>query len=223
MRIQLGENNIITKDGLRYLDAILKTALPAPSEPVDIQAVQWSAEPPLIRGTVTDPTTGTPFEVRITCRQPEHEPDVLIPQTLELDDTVVFPLSPLNEAYVLAALEEPEEQPRCQAGNRYASLLDSQMLQVFQTTLELDVEIDDATRKLEESILLWMEKRTASIDMDSAKLLAPRLLRNVKRVYMHGPARNKVMVEYHDGSTQLFREMFQPWRIELCYEILSII
>lgn len=223
MNIQLGENNVITKDSLRYLDAILKTALPASPEPVDIQSVQWSAEPPLIHGTVTDPTTGTAFEARITCRQSEHEPDILIPQTLELDDTIVFPLSPLNEAYVLAALEEPDNQPRCQAGNKYATLMDSPTLQVFQTTLEMDVQIDNVTRKLEESILLWMERNTQSIDMDNAAMLAPRLLRSIKRVYMHGPARNKVMVEYHDGSTQLFREMLEPWRIELCYEILSIV
>lgn len=93
--------------------------------------------------------------------------------------------------------------------------------------MDFDYYMAKLQTTLQESILLWMESNaTLSVDMSSQDINTdhiPENQFNIKRVYMHGPARNHVMVEFNDNTTVDFMKVNISMQISITEDILSIL
>lgn len=158
-----------------------------------------------------------------------------------LDSPLNYQLSPLHEMYILAAVESSEEPRQKREPHSQLSAC-SKLIQemynddpdydynmpvpkVFFSKLDFDTYMSNVSVTLEESILLWMESTgRLSVNMDDEGILVPTVLTNdIKRVYMHGAARNQVRVELQNGDIREFRNMPASAQVEICNEILSIL
>jgi hypothetical protein len=169
---------------------------------------------------------------------------IVIDNPEKLDKPLTYQLSPLHELYVIAAAEAMEPQPKTLLRKETHSQLSacSKLIQeiysddpdydsnmpvpkVFFSKLDFDTYMSNLSVTLEESILLWMESTgRLSVNMDDESILVPTILKNnIKRVYMHGAARNQVRVELHNGDIHEFRNMSAAVQVEICNEILSIL
>ena len=166
---------------------------------------------------------------------------IVIDNPEKLDTPLVYQLSPLHEMYILAAVESSEEPRQKREPHSQLSAC-SKLIQemynddpdydsnmpvpkVFFSKLDFDTYMSNLSVTLEESILLWMESTgRLSVNMDDEGILVPTILKNnIKRVYMHGAARNQVRVELNDGDIREFRNMSAAVQVEICNEILSIL
>ena len=166
---------------------------------------------------------------------------IVIDNPEKLDTPLVYQLSPLHEMYILAAVESSEEPRQKREPHSQLSAC-SKLIQemynddpdydsnmpvpkVFFSKLDFDTYMSNVSVTLEESILLWMESTgRLSVNMDDEGILVPTILKNnIKRVYMHGAARNQVRVELHNGDIHEFRNMSASVQVEICNEILSIL
>jgi len=166
---------------------------------------------------------------------------IVIDNPEKLDTPLVYQLSPLHEMYILAAVESSEEPKQKREPHSQLSAC-SKLIQemynddpdydsnmpvpkVFFSKLDFDTYMSNVSVTLEESILLWMESTgRLSVNMDDEGILVPTILKNnIKRVYMHGAARNQVRVELHNGDIHEFRNMTASVQVEICNEILSIL
>jgi len=166
---------------------------------------------------------------------------IVIDNPEKLDTPLVYQLSPLHEMYILAAVESSEEPRQKREPHSQLSAC-SKLIQemynddpdydsnmpvpkVFFSKLDFDTYMSNLSVTLEESILLWMESTgRLSVNMDDEDILVPTILKNnIKRVYMHGAARNQVRVELHNGDIHEFRNMSAAVQVEICNEILSIL
>ena len=166
---------------------------------------------------------------------------IVIDNPEKLDTPLVYQLSPLHEMYILAAVESSEEPRQKREPHSQLSAC-SKLIQemynddpeydsnmpvpkVFFSKLDFDTYMSNLSVTLEESILLWMESTgRLSVNMDDEGILVPTILKNnIKRVYMHGAARNQVRVELHNGDIHEFRNMSAAVQVEICNEILSIL
>lgn len=166
---------------------------------------------------------------------------IVIDNPEKLDTPLVYQLSPLHEMYILAAVESSEEPKQKREPHSQLSAC-SKLIQemynddpdydsnmpvpkVFFSKLDFDTYMSNVSVTLEESILLWMESTgRLSVNMDDEGILVPTILKNsIKRVYMHGAARNQVRVERHNGDILEFRNMSAAFQVEICNEILSIL
>lgn len=166
---------------------------------------------------------------------------IVIDNPEKMDMPLVYQLSPLHEMYILAAVESSEEPQQKREPHSQLSAC-SKLIQemynddpdydsnmpvpkVFFSKLDFDEYMSNVSVTLEESILLWMESTgRLSVNMDDEGILVPTILKNnIKRVYMHGAARNQVRVELHNGDIHEFRNMSAAVQVEICNEILSIL
>ena len=166
---------------------------------------------------------------------------IVIDNPEKLDTPLVYQLSPLHEMYILAAVESSEEPRQKREPHSQLSAC-SKLIQemynddpeydsnmpvpkVFFSKLDFDTYMSNLSVTLEESILLWMESTgRLSVNMDDEGILVPTILKNnIKRVYMHGAARNQVRVELHNGDIHEFKNMSAAVQVEICNEILSIL
>lgn len=168
---------------------------------------------------------------------------IVIDNPEKLDKPLTYQLSPLHELYVIAAAEANEPEPRLQNREVHSQLSAcSKLIQeiysddpdydanmpvpkVFFSKLDFDIYMSNLSVTLEESILLWMESTgQLSVNLDDDGILVPTILKNnIKRVYMHGAARNQVRVEMLNGDIREFRNMSASIQTEICNEILSIL
>lgn len=166
---------------------------------------------------------------------------IVIDNPEKLDKPLTYQLSPLHELYVIAAAEADDPHPEKREPHSQLSAC-SKLIQemynddpdydsnmpvpkVFFSKLDFDAYMSNVSVTLEESILLWMESTgRLSVNMDDEGILVPTILKNsIKRVYMHGAARNQVRVELHNGDILEFRNMSAAFQVEICNEILSIL
>lgn len=165
---------------------------------------------------------------------------IVIDNPEKLDMPLTYQLSPLHELYVIAAAEANEPEPRKEVHSQLGAC--SKLIQeiysdnpeydpnmpvpkVFFSKLDFDDYMSNLSVTLEESILLWMESTgRLSVNLDDEGILVPTILKNtIKRVYMHGAARNQVRVELQNGDIREFRNMSAAVQVEICNEILSIL
>lgn len=166
---------------------------------------------------------------------------IVIDNPEKLDKPLNYQLSPLHELYIMAAVEADDSHPEKREVHSQLSAC-SKLIQeiysdnpeydpnmpvpkVFFSKLDFDDYMSNLSVTLEESILLWMESTgRLSVNMDDDGILVPTILKNnIKRVYMHGAARNQVRVELHNGDIREFRNMSPTFQVEICNEILSIL
>ncbi|MBQ2175580.1 MAG: hypothetical protein II453_11135 [Alphaproteobacteria bacterium] len=166
---------------------------------------------------------------------------IVIDNPEKLDKPLTYQLSPLHELYVIAAAESSEESKQKREPHSQLSAC-SKLIQemysddpdydsnmpvpkVFFSKLDFDAYMSNVSVTLEESILLWMESTgRLSVNLDDDGILVPTILKNnIKRVYMHGAARNQVRVELLNGDIREFRNMTASIQVEICNEILSIL
>lgn len=197
-----------------------------------------------ISGTIDDRLTVTPvvtWSSIDTCRLTDIQVD-----GAELTKLKSFPVTPINEVYILATLEAHEPTPRLLNRKEAHSQLSaySKLVQAmyqddpdydpnlpvpktFFTKLDFDVYMSNLSVTLQESILLWMESTgRLSVNMNDTDINVQPLANakyNIKRIYMSGPARNKITIEFEDNSTTDFGNLTTSLQVELCNEILSIL
>lgn len=181
--------------------------------------------------------------VKGTCIDSDIQLESIVIDGDSLDKPLNYQLSPIHELYILATVEASEE-PRLLNKREVHSQLSacSKLIQeiysddpaydanmpvpkVFFSKLDFDAYMSNVSVTLEESILLWMESTgRLSVNMDDEGILVPTILKNnIKRVYMHGAARNQVIIELHNGDINEFRNMSAAVQVEICNEILSIL
>lgn len=166
---------------------------------------------------------------------------IVIDNPEKLDTPLTYQLSPLHEMYILAAVEADDPHPEKREPHSQLSACsklvqeiyngdpdydsDMPVPKVFFSKLDFDTYMSNLSVTLEESILLWMESTgRLSVNMDDEGILVPAILKNsIRRVYMHGAARNQVRVELHNGDIREFRNMSAAFQVEICNEILSIL
>lgn len=166
---------------------------------------------------------------------------VVIDNPVKLQNTVNYQFSPIHELYIMATAEankpqETKREPHSQlsACSRLVQEIysdnpdyDSNMPvpKVFFSKLDFDTYMSNLSVTLQESILLWMESTgQLSVNMDDENISVPTMLKNnIKRIYMHGAARNNIKVELLNGNTQDFHNMSASIQMEICNEILSIL
>lgn len=238
------DNNNISDDSIDILNATVITALPD-GFPIDTQNIDWSLDTtidkhiPVITGKY-----GT--ETFIKPRYVIHIPDGTIQLTgmhidsISLASPINFKVTPLNEVYILGKLEDKEPKKRQVHSQLSAcsnliqemysnipgyNVEESQIPKVFFTKFDLDFYLANLAVTLEESILLWMESTgKLSVNMNDESINMPRLMeKSIKRVFMFGPARNKVKVEFNNGDKKDFSLMTPSAQVEICSEILSIL
>ena len=243
------QNNELIPESLDLLNATVLVAKPMGLEIIP-ESIDWklhilseldqSTTVPVIQGSNSDELSFTPK----TIAHPGNEFLELTGMTIDgpqLPEPVNYRVTPLTETYILAKLEEihPRKPVReTQSQLSACSKLIQEMYKddedyninkpvpkVFFSKLDLDFYMSRLAVKLEESILLWMESTgRLSVNMNDQDILVPHLLENhIKRIYMFGPARNKVKVEFHNGDTKDFSLMTPSVQVELCNEILSIL
>ena len=197
-----------------------------------------------ISGTIDDRLTVTPvvtWSSIDTCRLTNIQVD-----GAELTKLESFPVTPINEVYILATLEAHEPTPRLLNRKEPHSQLSaySKLVQAmyqddpdydpnlpvpktFFTKVDFDVYMSNLSVTIQESILLWMESTgRLSVNMDDTDINVQPLANtkyNIKRIYMSGPARNKITIEYNNNATTDFSNLTPSLQVELCNEILSIL
>ena len=178
--------------------------------------------------------------VKGTCVESDIQLESIVIDGDSLDKPLNYQLSPIHELYILAAVEASEEPNKREVHSQLSAC--SKLIQeiysdnpeydpnmpvpkVFFSKLDFDDYMSNLSVTLEESILLWMESTgRLSVNMDDDGILVPTILKNnIKRVYMHGAARNQVRVELHNGDIREFRNMSPTFQVEICNEILSIL
>lgn len=238
------DNNKISYDSINILNATVITALPD-GFPIDSENIEWSLDNTIDRHIpVITGKYGT--ETFIKPRYVIHIPDGTIQLTgmiinsTALVSPVHFKVTPMNEIYILGKIEskEPEKRQVHSQLSACSKLIqemysdipgynveESQIPKVFFTKLDLDFYLANLAVTLEESILLWMESTgKLSVNMNDEAINMPRILeKSIKRVFMFGPARNKVKVEFNNGDQKDFSLMTPSAQVEICSEILSIL
>lgn len=241
------DNNNISDDSIDILNATVITALPD-GFPIDTKNIDWSLNKTIDKHipVITGKRIIDGIETFIKPRYVIHIPDGTIQLTgMHIDSTALaspvnFKVTPLNEVYILGKLEskEPEKRQAQSQLTACSNLIqemysdipgynveESQIPKVFFTKFDLDYYLANLAVTLEESILLWMESTgRPSVNMNDDGINMPKLVeKSIKRVFMFGPARNKVKVEFHNGDQKDFSLMTPSAQVEICSEILSIL
>jgi len=200
---------------------------------------------PVIVGQGSE-TENNPADYTITVRASCINDDiqlesVVIDNPIKFQNPINYQFSPIHELYIMATAEanKPQEikrEPHSQlsACSRLVQEIysdnpdyDSNMPvpKVFFSKLDFDTYMSNLSVTLQESILLWMESTgQLSVNMDDENISVPTMLKNnIKRIYMHGAARNQIKVELLNGNTQDFHNMSASVQTEICNEILSIL
>lgn len=232
-----------TEYDLKLLGAIAKAAAPKELD-IDQSSIQWhvtmvnltNSSIPIIIGLNT--ANNTTVTLKAAMDNGTVRLDWAVVDSPKLETPAQYQLSPLNEIAVMSALDaEPQqEQPRTALATKMDFMkelysddddysIDLPVPKVFFTELDMEFYMSKLTKTLEESILLWMEcSGRLSVDMDDPDILFQHLLKkDIKRIYMHGTARNQVRVELHDGTAREFSSLNPSIQVEICREILSII
>lgn len=233
------ENNIIPDETKHILDSMFLTTLEhynfhdAASE----IPVNWFLVDNKVRGSQEN----GPYSAKLTL----DKDDNIQKMTVEhIDDKTkrIFTLAiyPMTEMLVLSKLQshDTDNRPTSQLGNHMRLIqamyqddpdysVDKPVPNVFFTKMDFDYYMAKLQTTLQESILLWMESNaTLSVDMSSQDINTdhiPGKQFNIKRVYMHGPARNHVMVEFNDNTTADFMKLNISMQISITEDILSIL
>ena len=240
------KDNQLTSDSIDLLNASALAAMPMGLElhaeradwTVDfILGTAWSYLVPVIKGKLDDLILVPKYVIHA-----EEGFLELVSMTIDgpqLTQQINYKVTPLSEVYILAKLEDKKPEKRqvhSQLGacsnliqEMYANDddydINKPVPKVFFTKLDLDYYLANLAVTLEESILLWMESTgRLSVNMNDDGINMPKLLEKaVKRVFMFGPARNKVKVEFNNGDQKDFSLMTPSAQLEICSEILSIL
>jgi hypothetical protein len=240
------KNNQLTSDSIDLLNASVLVAMPMGLElhaeradwTVDfILGTAWSCLVPVIKGKLDDLILVPKYVIHA-----EEGFLELVSMTIDgpqLTQQINYKVTPLSEVYILAKLEDKKPEKRqvhSQLGacsnliqEMYANDddydINKPVPKVFFTKLDLDYYLANLAVTLEESILLWMESTgRLSVNMNDDGINMPRRLeKTIKRVFMFGPARNKVKVEFNNGDQKDFSLMTPSAQLEICSEILSIL
>ena len=245
--IKIKDCHITTKD-INILNSAVHEAFKEANMDVELHDIHWRCQILTIDGTKIPVIVGTEenhvytIAVKGSCADSDIQLEsIVIDNPEKLDTPLVYQLSPLHEMYILAAVESSEEPQQKREPHSQLSAC-SKLIQemynddpdydsnmpvpkVFFSKLDFDTYMSNVSVTLEESILLWMESTgRLSVNMDDEGILVPTILKNnIKRVYMHGAARNQVRVELHNGDIHEFRNMSAAVQVEICNEILSIL
>jgi hypothetical protein len=233
------ENNIIPDETKHILDSMFLTTLEHYNfhDEASEMPVNWF----LVDNKVTGSQENGPYSAKLTL----DKDDNIQKMTVERNDNTskhLFTLSiyPMTEMLVLSKLQshDTDDRPASQLGNHMRLIqamyqddpdysIDKPVPNVFFTKMDFDYYMAKLQTTLQESILLWMESNaTLSVDMSSQDINTehiPGNQFNVKRVYMHGPARNHVMVEFNDNTTVDFMKVNISMQISITEDILSIL
>lgn len=233
------ENNIIPDETRHILDSMFLTTLEhynfhdADSE----MPVNWFLVDNKVRGSQKN----GPYTAKLTL----DKDDNIEKMTVEHNDhkskhLFTLAIYPMTEMLVLSKLQshDTDDRPTSQLGNHMRLIqamyqddpdysLEKPVPNVFFTKMDFDYYMAKLQTTLQESILLWMESNTTlSVDMSSQDINThhiPGKQFNIKRVYMHGPARNHVMVEFNDNTTADFMSLNISIQTAITEDILSIL
>jgi hypothetical protein len=229
-------NNELTPHDISILNATALTFLPNGAE-TNPDTLQWSMDNLQIKALGQNSTS-------LTASFIPHTDDGFLELTgmtidgPDMQKPLKCNITPLSEAIILSKLPAPEDntrQPQSQlcACSKLVQAIYSQenpqeplgTPKVFFTKFDLDDYLANLAVTLQESILLFMESTNLlSIDMDFDGINTPHIMApKIKRIFMFGPARNKLMLELHDGSHRDFSSITPSAQVEICSEILSIV
>ena len=210
-------DNKLTVSSQNILDTAVETALNA-----SLESIRWT-----ISDEIIGLGTSENILYRISCNGDWNDDKSAFSLTgLKFESTekpiFEYQITPLNEYYIQSQLVPDEHEPQSQLGRRAEVIQDMFESDIDKcTTPKAFLNIFDFDHywsrlkvTLEESILFWMECNTASIKLDDDP--------NIDRVYMFGAARNQVIVDFKDGTTEAFRHLNPSTQVEICYKILSI-
>lgn len=246
--IKIKNCNITTKD-IDILNTATKIALEEAKLDVGLFDIHWNCKILDIDGMKIPVILGQGYEsekrlftiaVKGTCVESDIQLEAIVIDGDSLEKPLIYQLSPIHEMYILAAVEASEEPRKREVHSQLSAC--SKLIQeiysddpdydpnmpvpkVFFSKLDFDDYMSNLSVSLEESILLWMESTgRLSVNMDDEGILVPAILKNtIHRVYMHGAARNQVLVELSDETIHEFRNMPPAFQVEICNEILSIL
>lgn len=233
------ENNNIPDETKHILDSMFLTTLEHHNfhDAASEIPVNWFLVDNKVRGSQEN----GPYTAKLTL----DKDDNIKKMTVERDDhksTHLFTLAiyPMTEMLVLSKVQsnDTDDRPTSQLGNHMRLIqamyqddpeysLEKPVPNVFFTKMDFDYYMAKLQTTLQESILLWMESNsTLSVDMSSQDINTdhiPGKQFNIKRVYMYGPARNHVMVEFNDNTTADFMKLNISLQISITEDILSIL
>ncbi len=233
------ENNIIPDETKRILDSMFLTTLEHYNfhDTASEIPVNWC----LVDNKVTGLQDNGPYTAKLTLDKDDNIKKITVERDVH-KSTHLFSLSiyPMTELLVLSKLQshDTDDRPTSQLGNHMRLIqamyqddpdysIDKPVPNVFFTKMDFDYYMAKLQTTLQESILLWMESNaTLSVDMSSKDINTnhiPGNQFNVKRVYMHGPARNHVMVEFNDNTTADFMGLNISIQTAITEDILSIL
>lgn len=233
------ENNIIPDETKHLLDSMFLTALEHHNvaNADSIAPMNWYLVDNKPQGSNDDGSykayVNTTKDDNVTKMTVEHMDD-------EAKSILTLAIYPMTEMLVLSKLQshDTDDRPTSQLGNHMRLIqamyqddpdysVDKPVPNVFFTKMDFDYYMAKLQTTLQESILLWMESNaTLSVDMSSQDINTehiPGNQFNIKRVYMHGPARNHVMVEFNDNTTVDFMKLNISMQISITEDILSIL
>lgn len=249
--IKIKDCHITTKD-IDILNSAVREAFKEANMDAELHDIHWrcqiltidNSKIPVIVGQECNTEENHVYTIAVkgSCVDSDIQLEsIVIDNPEKLDMPLVYQLSPLHEMYILAAVESSEEPKQKREPHSQLSAC-SKLIQemyndnpdydsnmpvpkVFFSKLDFDTYMSNLSVTLEESILLWMESTgRLSVNMDDEGILVPHTLKNnIKRVYMHGAARNQVRVEMVNGDIHEFRNMSAAVQVEICNEILSIL
>lgn len=242
------KDNILTSDSIDILNATVVTALPEGFH-IDTNDINWTMDTtldkhsPVITGEYVNQESNI-----VTVFKPHYVVNIqdgsvqftdMNITSMELHSPVNYKVTPLSEVYILSKLKDkkPEKRHVHSQLSACANLIkemytddedydiNKPIPKLFFTKIDMDCYLGNLAVTLEESILFWMESTgRLSVSMDDSGInTAKRLAKSVKRVFMFGPARNKVKVEFIDGDEKDFSLMPPSAQVEICNEILSIL
>jgi hypothetical protein len=247
--IKIKDFHITTKD-IGILNSAVHEAFKEANVDVELHDIHWRCQILNIDGIKIPVILGQnhgseenlyTIAVKGSCADSDIQLESIVIDSQLLDKPLNYQLSPLHEMYILAAVEsseEPKQKREVHSQLSACSKLIQEMYnddpdydsnmpvpKVFFSKLDFDTYMSNLSVTLEESILLWMESTgQLSVNMDDDTILVPHILKNnIKRIYMHGAARNQVKVELHDKQTYDFKNMSAAVQVEICNEILSIL
>lgn len=185
---------------------------------------------------------GTDYSACLACAYTEGliRLDGITVDSSSFEAPVSYRMTPMREINILSQIPDlapARPEPRSQLG-AYMDMMDEifndtcsddQELEipvpkVFDSALAMDEYMSRLAVTLQESILLWMEcSGQLAVSMDDDNILAPLLKDSIKRVYMHGAARNALRIELTDGTVKDFLDIPSSIQVEICREVLSII
>lgn len=233
------ENNIIPDETKHILDSMFLTALEHHNvaNADSIPPMNWYLTDNRPQGSTDDGS----YKAHVQLDQDDN----IKKMTVEAKDnnpknTFTFDIYPMTEMLVLSKLQshDTDDRPTSQLGNHMRLIqamyqddpdysVDKPVPNVFFTKMDFDYYMAKLQTTLQESILLWMETNaTLSVDMSSQDINTdhiPGKQFNIKRVYMHGPARNHVMVEFNDNTTVDFMKLNISMQTAITEDILSIL